>query len=177
MTWNVPSDDVETIARQVVLWIRTAKEAGYPHGDPDWLPSDADIAKSALFERIRAGKAPLPYPPPCSFSCPHYALVEDPNPHYVGEADKWGPYFYDEGSDFGKDAVNIFQSIYKIVERKSKTEMVIRDGRHDTPYRFRFWFDPKWCEPGTTIEKGGWFMQNIPSLISDETQHGTVDRS
>jgi hypothetical protein len=39
--------------------------------------------KSALFARLLAGKDPLPYPPPTSFSYPWYELIEQPGPHLI----------------------------------------------------------------------------------------------
>jgi hypothetical protein len=48
-----------------------------------FLGSHIDLTspyKSALFLRLLAGKHPLRYAPPTSFSNPHYALIEAPGP-------------------------------------------------------------------------------------------------
>jgi hypothetical protein len=78
--------DAFKLTEQIVLWVKTVREThpimfhagGY---GPTWLPSSSDLWKSALFERIRHGVAPLPEPPPIGYSCPWYAVVEDPGPH------------------------------------------------------------------------------------------------
>lgn len=144
MTWTPVTNTEMKIARNVVRWIETARSAGYPI---DWLPSDADVSKSALLERLRSGKEPLGEPPPLGLSCPWYAVVEDPGPHYVFEV-------YED-----KDTVAVLQNLYKIVRRFSEHKFIIRDGRRDTSYRFSLWYDADWRHPSGRIV-GGWFMQN-----------------
>lgn len=75
-------------ATQLVLdtadWLRTLWEVGYMGGDA--LPAQPrtdfpqinveDIIKSALFSRIRHGKAPLPFPPPTRDGVPWHEVVE-----------------------------------------------------------------------------------------------------
>lgn len=39
--------------------------------------------QSALFARLLAGREPLSFPPPTSFSDPWYALIEEPGPHVL----------------------------------------------------------------------------------------------
>lgn len=39
--------------------------------------------QSALFARLLAGREPLSFPPPTSFSYPWYALIEEPGPHVL----------------------------------------------------------------------------------------------
>ncbi|MBE9607942.1 hypothetical protein [Chitinilyticum piscinae] len=41
-----------------------------------YIPAEPDWEHSALFQRIRSGLAPLPYPPPTSGGQPWYAVVE-----------------------------------------------------------------------------------------------------
>lgn len=43
------------------------------------------VYKSALLQRILEGKEPLKFPPPCSYSYPCYALVEEVGPHALGD--------------------------------------------------------------------------------------------
>jgi hypothetical protein len=156
MTWNSTTTDVAATAKSVVLWIKTARAAGY--GGQDWLPSDADISKSALFERIRSGKAPLPYPPPVGYSCPWYAVVEDPGPHFVS--------WHDEPSSFCKldqSTITIMQTSWAVVEKISDIDYILKDGYRETPYRFRYWFDADWRHPRPALAKrgGGWFIRNL----------------
>lgn len=169
MTWTPVTPEMVAFAEHMVLWIRTAREAGYGGGfgmqEREWLPTASDVSKSALLERIRSGKKPLPYPPPVGYACPWYAVVEDPGPHYVGGTGNWAPQFYVEGTQWMEpDDVIILQNRYKIVERTSETDMVVRDDHHNnTPYRFRLWFDPDWKHPTAMRERppGGWFLQNM----------------
>lgn len=157
MTWASTTAEQLELARGVVLWIETARAAGY--GGSNWLPSDADIYKSALFERIRSGKRPLDEPPPRGFSCPWYALVEDRGPHYVGD-DVWnGPM---AGIHLEK-TMFVFQHPYAIVEERGEHDMVVRDATRDTSYRFLLWFDPTWVAPCNMAQRapGGWFIQNL----------------
>ncbi|MHB1641936.1 MAG: hypothetical protein ACYCS8_04675 [Acidithiobacillus sp.] len=46
---------------------------------------NATREKSALFWRLLNGKAPLPMPPPTSYSYPWYEIIEEPGPHRVGD--------------------------------------------------------------------------------------------
>ena len=146
--------------RHVVRWIEVARTK---YG-ADWLPSDADMSKSALLERLRSGLEPLPEPPPVGMACPWYAVVEDAGPHYV--FDVW---FGNENDQFFKadDAV-ILQHGYKIVERRGDKDFIIKD-RSDTSYRFRLWHDAEWKHPSGRIV-GGWFMQN--TAFSAAKGHG-----
>jgi hypothetical protein len=143
----------------LLLWIRTARAAGYRRGrgpDHPWLPSDIDVVKSALFERIGSGKAPLPEPPPVSFACPWYALVEEPGPHFLGHhmtVERVEGQDQDEFVSFG------YMS-FRLIERRSDTEFVVCDRYHDTSYRFRLRFVIDWLHP-TTSKPGGWFLQNL----------------
>lgn len=155
MTWQSTTQEQMEIAKGVVLWIETARAAGY--GGPNWLPSDADIYKSALFERIRSGKRPLDEPPPRGLSCPWYALIEDRGPHYVSDA------WRGDGGMIKPDTFVVFQHPYQIVEERSEHEFVVRDGYRATSYRFLLWFSPKWTGPNGMVkrESGGWFIELI----------------
>lgn len=158
MTWRSTTPEEQKQFAQILLWIRTVREAGAKYGNsyygPDWLPSEADYDKSALFERIRSGLQPLPEPPPIGYSCPWYAVVEDKGPHYV----------YDVTSDanwIGEGEVSVAQNRFTIYERKSETDMIVGDAR-GTSYRFRLWFDPEWRHPNNLRkDEGGWFIQNV----------------
>lgn len=71
------------------------------------IPSDIDIIKSVLFERIRNGKEPLDFPPPIKFSYPWYDAIEDSGPHIVSSlkasSNSVDLYFNDSG-ETGKTA-------------------------------------------------------------------------
>lgn len=150
MSWTPITEAEVAMARHMVTWITTARAAGY--GGPDWLPSDADIYKSALLERLRSGKAPLPEPPPLGLACPWYALVEDVGPHYVLDVARDG---------FNPDTISALQYPYKVVEERGERDFIVRDGLRDTAYRFRLWFDADWIHPSHKLGKGGWFLQNV----------------
>lgn len=70
------TDDQIKLAEAVVRWIELKRQWEKPFG-PDELPTDADIAHSALLARLLRGKEPLPEPPPEAFSYPWYEVVED----------------------------------------------------------------------------------------------------
>ncbi len=172
MTWRSIKDEELDICRKMVLWLEIRKE-----WDPksDCLPTEPDLYKSALFERILNGIDPLPYPPPIGLACPWYAIVEDRGPHFVGDnfggkQNPFGPYFrvvlpnhnfttisYEEAN--AGDEVTIIQNRYWIEERISSTEFIIKDAYHDTPYRFRMWYDPDY--PYASNPDGGWMMNNV----------------
>lgn len=164
MTWTQISEAEMAMARHVVTWIRTARAAGY--GGPDWLPNDVDCHKSALLERLRSGKDPLPEPPPLGMACPWYALIEDAGPHYV--FDVWRG---DASSQFvPRDTLVALQSLYKIETEKSETDFIVRDARHETSYRFRLWYNPEWIHPSNRLGRGGWFMQNVALAAPQSTE-------
>jgi hypothetical protein len=155
------------MARHVVTWIETARAAGY--GGPDWLPSDADISKSALLERLRSGKAPLAEPPPLGMSCPWYALVEDAGPHYVFDVWRGGA-----GMIVKENVIVVLQTPFDIVEELGKDDYIVRDLTKNTSYRFHLWFDKEWKRPSGQLARfdpGGWMIQNMTlgkTLAADE---------
>jgi hypothetical protein len=158
MTWTPITPEEVRTGRQVALWIKTAR-AGYTSFGREWYPTGADFHKSALLERIRSGKAPLKEPPPLGMSCPWYALVEDQGPHYVFDVHLHNEIIHPDNM---RDHIFVLQSPYTIIEKRSDTEFIVRDGYHkDTSYRFRLWYDPEWTHPNTHYGKGGWFMQNM----------------
>lgn len=187
MTWKSIEDDELILCQQMVRWIETARK----YREPDWLPIYPDMMKSALFERIRSGLEPLEYPPPVGYSCPWYAVVEDRGPHVVCIPIRtidmffyasWDPQGmsrpitpHGDGSiddpmirtlfprDGSETFVTIFQSLYRIVERKDEWNYVIQDARKDTPYRFRLWWDAEYMSPHGGLPKpcGAWLMRNV----------------
>ena len=166
MAWTGLTEAEAKLAADMALWIRTARAAGY--GGPDWVPDAADIAKSALFERIRSGKEPLPHPPPIGLACPWYAVVEDAGPHWVGDATgPHAPLFHgDPGAFFvAEGQVAVLMNRYAVVERRGERDYVVRDAHHvpETPYRFRLWLDADWRHPSAYPGRppGGWFMRNL----------------
>jgi hypothetical protein len=153
MTWTPITLEQIEFGLQVSAWIEIARGQ---YG-PEWLPSHADFCKSALLERLRSGKDALSEPPPLGYSCPWYALIEDPGPHYLHEVEmslhEKFPTIY------AKTDIFIMQNSYSI-ESMGEKFWIVKDGRHDTSYRFRLWFDSNWKHPNGRIN-GGWFIRNI----------------
>ena len=182
MTWRSITEEEYEICQKMRIWLETRKKW---QPTENWLPSDPDISKSALFERLMNGKDPLPYPPPVGMSCPWYAIVEDPGPHYVGDhrefneahpAGSFGLYFrHVQGNSQSLipviqaeegDTVNIWQSYYAIEEKISQTEFIVKDDYYDSPWRFRLWWDKDYDYSHRTISlnplpNGAWIMRNI----------------
>jgi hypothetical protein len=164
MTWKSATPEELEHYRQVMLWITTVRETGAKYNllgyGSDWLPSEADFAKSALLERIRSGLAPMVEPPPVGYSCPWYALVEDAGPHYI----------FDVSTDadwLEEDQVLAAQNRFTIYERRGEKDFIVGDIR-GTSYRFRLWFDAEWNHPtGFRKGQGGWFMQNVKFAFPD----------
>jgi len=97
-----------------------------------FMPNDIDWLKSRLFWRLRAGKDPLPYPPPTAFSCPWYEIIEVPGPHDSFEHIRVSK---EEGRD---DRVYIAQCPYKLLEKTDDGKYILGFG----PYRFKAWNGP-----------------------------------
>lgn len=180
-TPQVEWEGIEPLERGIILFIKTAREAnqgrktlGGQYGD-DWFPTISDWTKSALFERIRSGKDPLPEPPPLGYSCPWYAVVEDQTPHVIPFGAEFGNPWKRWNFDADvlaklpqhDDFVSILQNTYEIVERKGEGKeaiLTIKDRGHDTDYRWKLWFDPTWKHPTSQspdMQNGAWMMQII----------------
>lgn len=136
-------------------WIATVRaesaKGRAPGYWPDWVPSEADIAKSRLFWRIRSGKEPLPEPPPRAYSCPWYEVVE--------EIDR-AHWCYDD-VHVGDQWVSIAQCPYDVVEWESAgTPRIVRFNC----WRFRLW---RGSQDAPTFSGGvpgirtlqGWWLQ------------------
>ena len=157
MTWHSLTRIEADMCRITVQWISIVRSENYPD---NWLPTDADMAKSALFERLRGGLEPLPRPPPCGMSCPWYALVEDAGPHYAGSG-YFAPLFSDKDSLIGENRVSVFQNTYDILSREADGSFLLADAFHlpRTPWTFRLFYNDEWGMPGRQ-ERGGWFIRN-----------------
>lgn len=127
------------LLEHAMLWIRTVREAGNPSYTADWVPRGrADYLKSRLFWRIRSGKTPLQYAPPCAYSCPWYELIEEDRPHYMFEE----PRIYDayafsaRANNDPRKWVTICQSMYRLesTEPSGGGAMTVSYNDH---YRFR----------------------------------------
>ena len=152
MAWKSITHDEYEFGAKMLTWIETVRKA---YGNPAWLPTEADLVKSALLERLRNGLDPLPEPPPVGMSCPWYALIEDPQPQFAGAGHfAPSPFFGDETK------ISVVQNVYAIVDREDDGALILRDCREPpTSYRFRLWLDPDWrSRDGRTT--GGWFIQN-----------------
>lgn len=127
----------EAICHAMVNWIRIARE----RNGKDWLPGSADICKSRLFWRLRAGKQPLKHRPPTAYSCPWYELIDEPErPHWAYDMAEW------EGETY------FAQCRYKTLDRDA-------DGKPSRvtfgPYTFKCWFG----ESPYGGKVGGWWLQ------------------
>lgn len=138
----------------VSKWMETAQKWNESYSyRVSWIPSEADYAKSRLFWRIRSGKDPLLEPPPTSFSCPWYELVELLEPH-----DCWDVHFPE-----GQVVVN--QCAYNLVRTDGEKRLV---GFHS--YRFWLWQEGKVTGIGvdgpreTNIDQ--WWLQRDTTLES-----------
>lgn len=165
-------EGLSTLESQLLLWIKTARAANANRGatlggmyGKDWFPCSTDFIKSALFERIRSGKDPLPEPPPLGYSCPWYAIVEETSPHPVYEASFGNPWksLNIEGTPEGDNYVSVLQNTYESLGEDNGVH-TIRDRSHQTSYRWKLWFDPLWRHPtAPNLQNGSWMMQ----IISD----------
>ena len=150
-------EDLELFAK-IMRWLQIRHQWN-PAGP--WLPSVADIYKSALLERMMSGYEPLSYPPPVGYSCPWYAAVEDAGPHFLGpdtdiehpnKIKNWrssnadmAVYFkfqWGEPSKSGERLLLVMQHFYYVVEEIDSEHYIIRDASYETPYRFRLYYDP-----------------------------------
>lgn len=67
----------QRVARAVRDYIRTARAGGHrPFNEPGWLPTDADLGHSALFQRLLRGERIYKVPPPNAYSYPWYQLID-----------------------------------------------------------------------------------------------------
>jgi hypothetical protein len=108
----------EAVCLTMVEWIRIARGK---YG-PNWLPTSADICKSRLFWRLRAGKQPLEHAPPTAYSCPWYELIEEP------EREHFSYDMYDHEGE-----VYFAQCRYQVVSRDADNKpTVVKYG----PYTF-----------------------------------------
>lgn len=162
MTWKSISEEDVALGNILIKWIEIVRKE---QNIKEWLPSDADFYKSALFERLRNGLAPLKFPPPIGFACPWYALVEDKGPHYVGP-DFWLNFTEDTiigpnvSSDLAK-FVSILQNPYK-VEDKKDNYFILSDAYHITLYRFKLWYDKTYTiNSNSHLKPGAWLIQNV----------------
>jgi hypothetical protein len=151
------------VAELTVRWIKTVRAAGPGVVMVSWLPSENEIKKSALLARLLAGKNPLPYPPPCAYSYPWYAIVEDIEPTIIKIKSGLEIWFHSDGL-----FVNINQNKYSIIEKFADKIMVIRDDQKETPYRFLLWWEDRYSPEHTKNNTSGsfWMLKNItPSEI------------
>lgn len=141
------------IAECIGKWIETVRKfGGFGYGK-EWVPHGADLVKSRLFWRLRAGLEPLPHPPPTCYSCPWYEVVEELTPHWTMEC--W------ISTDGGKARAIIGQDGYDIekMDAAGLPEIVTYG-----PWRFRVW---KGKHPKNDASEG-WYIQRIDEPVSNE---------
>jgi hypothetical protein len=87
----------------------------------------AQDEKSALFARLLEGRRPLIYPPPCSFSYPWYAVVEEQGPWEIfSTANNVKHMFHVYGE--GEDGIIIDKTVWKLLNVITETEALITFG-------------------------------------------------
>ena len=151
----------------MLKWIRTVRDAVF-FNTPPFIPSRVDLIKSRLFWRIRSGKEPLKFPPPCAYSCPWYELIDEPErAHWAYEC-----YVHKPGDDsfwgtLKKAVAHIAQTAYT-VETWSDEENSIPETVSFGEYLFKVFkgpfetmaLDTKTGQPyRKNIE--GWWIQYI----------------
>lgn len=157
------------LCQAMSLWIQTARGSKAFSYGPEWVPSYADIIKSRLFWRIRSGKPPLPHPPPTSFSCPWYEVIEELRPHYCFEARP--------AAVLGERRASVCQDGYDIIAERPDGSYTLGYG----PYRFRLWREEaKWrAEHADIVARwpdkypsatDAWLIQREPDLESKPSQ-------
>jgi len=150
MTYRLLTPKDIEFAKNVILWIKTANEAGYDlYGKRPWYPNSIDIEKSRLFWRIRTGKKPLDYPPPRAYSCPWYEVVEDLEPHYGQEFFKW--------EDGKESKVVLNQCVYDLIDEEDDGSCILGFG----PWRFKVW---KMKQDEIRHECFSYAIQRMPEL-------------
>lgn len=145
---NAADDESLGLLATVLRYVRVARAAGYyDYGmasveDRLRFPSGADIDKSALLDRLLAGKEPLPSPPPTCMSYPWYAVVEEPGPHgcEVGGAVTLGALIGQPEPD-GRARVVVNQAVW-IVEREVAGDELHVRWRDGQPL-YRLWRNPE----------------------------------
>ena len=76
-----PTDTELNTVRMIGEWLETARN--WNKNYVNLIPSEVTACHSALFQRILAGLAPLPFPPPNIYGYPNYDLVESETPRKI----------------------------------------------------------------------------------------------
>lgn len=130
------AQEVELV-EHTVEWMKTREAAGWTA-----KPGREDVQKSALLQRIRSGRAPLPVPPPTSWGYPWYALCDGNEEHKV------------RVSLSGDGTANINQCRWQVVEELERgvSFVVTHEG---ITGRFFLWM-------ADTAEVMGWRLRRAP---------------
>jgi hypothetical protein len=131
------------------LWVQTAREEGY---EPIkmWGNFENEVDHSALLNRLLLGNDPLEQAPPKAFSYPWYELHET---EYAENCEVWVP----QGEYWKSDDIVINQSHWKIVEKISDEEYIVRwkDGYPN----YRAWRSRP--APGQNATAFGWSLEKL----------------
>lgn len=168
--------------RNTALWIAIARyenkgKKGNSYTD-DWYPSNADICKSRLFWRIRAGHKILKHAPPTAMSCPWYELIEENRAHWVYSE----PKIYEEV--FGKKQIPALVSIsgsswFTLVEKTDEKNWVVSfgpwtfdlfQGPNQVPY-----FDPTVAPEAFLKTVEGWWLKR--RVVEGEKLYLDIDHT
>lgn len=140
-------------------WGRVAEREGYGDGGfpveggyTGFHRGPGIVEKSALFQRLLAGKAPLAYRPPTSHSYPWYEVIEgEAIEHrvFVGEAPSLGSMMR-PGANEGEGCIVINGALWRLIETiRESEEYIVGWGQY--PMRWRLVLER--CQDGTVAEK------------------------
>jgi hypothetical protein len=157
------TDEERWLAGRMLLWLRIRKENWGL--EANLLPTRPDIVKSALFERLRSGREPLPHAPPRGLDCPWYAVVEDAGPH---RADGWGIEF-GPGVMAHEGQVYILRNHYDLLETLGPQRYRIAPAGEQHHYFFWLWHEtnPQW-QPG--------LRRIVPLTTHPVSKEGVISR-
>lgn len=121
---DVLSQDSKKLVAAAAMWGRVAEREGYSDlglsvNDGAYFGTGPDIVeKSALFQRLLAGKEPLIYRPPTSHSYPWYGVIEDLQAEHhvlIGLAPSLGS-MLSPGAESGESCISINGALWRIKE-------------------------------------------------------------
>lgn len=110
------------------------------------------LEKSSLYQRLKAGKQALAYPPPLAYSYPWYEVVESSTPLPIDEPAAWAfPEPHPDLQDPSEKVV-IFQTLWSVVSRENGRLQLTYPGWRERGMRWEAWAD--WCtadQAGATL--------------------------
>ena len=132
-----PGSHEERVAAVVVHWIDLVRRSGNPRYTETWLPSNADLCKSALLARLLEGKEAHPLPPPRCYSYPWHSLLDDGEARLNDQAVS-EPFVgsEDQGLDPGQLYVDVCRDVWKVLSVGLDSD--------STHYTLSYYGDDRW---------------------------------